>query len=167
MNWTTVYDFGHEPLRIGSMLIPVSFVLIGYGLAFFNIKSNSSKERKRTYNTTFGIIFGTFALLFGAVTIPNNLSTYYETKNIYKFKKYTVIEGIVENFVPMPYSGHQDEKFTLNNVNFSYSDFNESYYGFNNTKSHGGPIDSKKNVRLSYFTKNDNNIILKIEVAKQ
>lgn len=166
MNWTIVYDFGNESLRTGWMLIPISFVLIGYGLAFFNIKSNKSKNKKGTYNTTFGVIFGTFALLFGAVTIPYNLSTYYETKNTYKLKKYTVIEGVVENFIPMPFTGHQYEKFTLNKVNFNYSDFDESYYGFNNTKSHGGPIDASKNIRLSYFAKNDKNIILKIEVLK-
>ena len=166
MVWTTVYDFGNESLRIGPMFLPVIFVLIGYGMSAFNIRFNRSKGGKRNYIIVFGIIFGTFALFFAVVIIPHNFSTYYKTKKIYESKEYKIIEGLVEKFRPMPYSGHQDETFTLNGINFSYSDFDESYYGFNNTKSHGGPIDQNKKVRLSYFSSQKKNIILKIEVLK-
>ena len=166
MTWTTVYDFSNDSLRISWMLIPISFILIGYGISLFNIFLKQSKGKNRIYNTVFGIIFGTFALLFALMTIPHNLKSYNETKEIYESKKYKIIEGVVKNFKPMPYSGHQDEKFTLNGIEFSYSDFDQSYYGFNNTKSHGGPIDKNIKVRLSYFTSNNKNIILKIELIK-
>ena len=166
MIWTTVYDFGNDSMRISWMLIPIAFIFIGYGISLFNIFSKKSKGRNKVYNILFGIIFGTFALFFALMTIPHNFKSYNESKDIYDSKKYKIIEGIVKNFKPMPYNGHQNEKFTLNDIDFSYSDFDQSYYGFNNTKSHGGPIDKNKKVRLSYFTSNSKNIILKIEVMK-
>jgi hypothetical protein len=165
MVWTTVYDFGNESLQIGRMIIPVFLVLIGYSISVFNIFFNKSKGGKKSYYIIFGIFFGTFALLFGAMTIPGNFLTYYETKEIYESKKYKIVEGLVENFDPMPYGGHKNETFTLNGIEFSYSDF-VGGYGFNNTKSHGGPIDQNKKVRLTYFKLHDKNIILKIEVPK-
>jgi hypothetical protein len=165
MDWITVYDFGNESLRIGWMFIPISIVIIGYGMSIM-IFLNPSHRRRNIFIMVFGISFGTFGLVTGAVTIPHNISTYYETKIIYENKKYKVIEGIVENFHPMPYSGHTNESFTLNGIRFSYSDFDESYYGFNNTESHGGPINQNKKVRLSYFESGTKNIILKIEVPK-
>ena len=67
-----------------------------------------------------------------------------------KNNKYKEVEGYVENFDPMPYGGHKNESFTVNDVKFEYSDFTVTV-GFNNTKSHGGPIDSGKYVRIRYY----------------
>ena len=166
MDWTTVYDFGNDSLRVWWMLIPIAFVLIGYGLAVFFIFFTSGKVGEKIKNVVFALLFGTFGLLFGLATIPSDLTAYNETKILYESKNFKVIEGVVDNFSPMPRTGHQNEKFTLNGIPFSYSDFDESYYGFNNTKSHGGPIDKDKMVRLSYFESENRNIILKIEVPK-
>jgi len=104
-------------------------------------------------------------LLFTLFTTPSAIKEYYETRDIYNNGEYKTIEGKIENFDPMPYSGHMHESFTLNGVSLDYSDFDESYYGFNNTASHGGPI--KRNgqqVRLSYITHEDRNVILKVEL---
>jgi hypothetical protein len=49
----------------------------------------------------------------------------------------------------MPYGGHETESFTVKNEKFEYSDFIFNS-AFNNTKSHGGPIDSGKYVRIWY-----------------
>ena len=165
-NWITVYDFGNNTLRIGWMLIPVSFILIGYGTSIYNIFFNEVNYAKRKKNIHFGLLLGTFALFFAIMTIPANFSSYHETKKIYESGKYEIVEGIVENFKSMPYGGHQQESFTMNNIKFSYSDYDQSNYGFNNTKSHGGPIDENKKVRLSYFISHNKNIILKIEVPE-
>jgi hypothetical protein len=140
-------------------------VFIGYGIAVVNFFSDKSKGRNRSYNIGFGLVFGTFALFFGINTIPHNFSTFAESKSVYNSKAYTVMEGVVENFDPMPYSGHRDETFTLNGVKFSYSVYDNSYYGFNTTKSHGRPIRQGKRFRLSYFNSGGKNIILKIEAS--
>ena len=74
--------------------------------------------------------------------------------------KYQVGEGRVENFVPMPVSGHAMESFSVGGVDFSYSDYSVTA-GFNKTSSHGGPIRTGLPVGISYV----DNEILRLEVA--
>ena len=116
MEWITVYDFGNESLRIGWMMILISFVLLGYGLSARSILSKRSTDCRKKQNFLFGLFFGTFSLLFGLAIIPNNIVNYCRTKKIYESQRYQVVEGVVKNFVPMPYSGHQNESFTLNSA---------------------------------------------------
>ena len=60
-----------------------------------------------------------------------------------------VTEGKVEHFVPMRYTGHASESFTVAGVGFGYSDY-QITAGFNNTTSHGGPIYEGLPVRIWY-----------------
>ena len=53
--------------------------------------------------------------------------------------EYSIVEGIVTGFTPMPFEGHQREVFQVEGITFSYSDF-EPTAGFNHSKSHGGPM---------------------------
>lgn len=73
-----------------------------------------------------------------------------------------VVEGPVENFVPMPEEGHAEESFTVHGVPFHYSDFNMTS-AFRNTRSHGGPIRAGVHVRIHYR----GNAILKLEISKE
>jgi len=73
------------------------------------------------------------------------------------------IEGPVENFVPMPYSGHAMESFSVHGVRFEYSDYVVAD-GFNNTASHGGPINKNSIVRICYDP--SGNQILRLEIKK-
>lgn len=52
---------------------------------------------------------------------------------------YSVVDGTVENFHPMPHHGHSNERFEVKGIRFVYSDFIGTEC-FNNTTSHGGPI---------------------------
>lgn len=72
-----------------------------------------------------------------------------------------IVEGHVENFVPMPYGGHSSESFVVSGVTFRYSDFNVTD-AFNNTASHGGPIRSDSYVRICYDP--SDKAILRLEV---
>ena len=79
-------------------------------------------------------------------------------------KKLKIAEGVVTKFDPMPAGGHKHESFSVDNVYFEYSDFN-IIEGFNNTKSHGGPINGDgDSVRINYYTKDNNNYIVKLEI---
>ncbi len=73
----------------------------------------------------------------------------------YSAGDYLTVEGYVEQFEPMPYSGHQMETFEVDGVRFEYSDYVLNA-GFNNTRSHGGPIDEGVYVRIDYI---DNHIL--------
>ena len=76
-----------------------------------------------------------------------------------------VVVGIVEDFIPAPYEGHQDESFRVGDVRFSYSDYAITG-GFNTTRSHGGPIVAGLKVRIRYIQEKRKNVIVKIEIAE-
>lgn len=161
MDYKTVFEITEKGLDM-FFFMPILFVLIGIGISWFNIKYNKSTSSKKQFTIVFGFVFSGFALLFMLATLPSELLTRKETKKIFEKKEYKVVEGQIENFNPMPHSGHAMESFTVNGVYFEYSDF-VVHYGFNNTASHGGPI--KRNgqqVRLSYISRNEDNRILKI-----
>ena len=163
MEWLTVYDFANDSIRSQNIFMPLIFVLIGLGILFFYKFNKSSKKKNRI----FGLVYTLFSILFCIIVIPHQINDFHLAKSTYENANYTVIEGVVTDFDPMPYAGHQNESFTINDVRFEYSDFDESYYGFNNTKSHGGPIDEGRKIRVSYYINNKKNIIIKIEVLSR
>lgn len=163
MDYKTVFeitDKGFETMK----LMPLLFVIIGIGISWFNIKYNKSTSPKKKFTIVFGFIFSGFALIMSLLTIPSEISNRRKTNSIYENKEYEIVEGKIENFVPMPYSGHSHESFAVNGVHFEYSDY-YIFYGFNNTASHGGPLkEDGQQVRLSYITVHGENRILKIEL---
>src|SRR5712664_2342263 len=76
-----------------------------------------------------------------------------------------VIEGPVEHFHPMPYTGHDLESFDLARVHFEYSDYDLDQ-GFNNTTSHGGPIREGLYIRVHYVVWNGRPAIVRLEVRQ-
>ena len=61
----------------------------------------------------------------------------------------------------MPREGHDEESFTVNGVEFHYSDYVIDG-AFNNPASHGGPIRAGLPVRICH----KDGRILKLEVAR-
>ena len=88
-------------------------------------------------------------------------SEYFSVENNLRQGKYPVVEGEIKNFIPMPFQGHGEESFDVENSHFSYSDY-EMTPGFHNAASHGGPIHEGLRVRISYV----GNTILKLEIAQ-
>ena len=74
---------------------------------------------------------------------------HYNVRSAYGRGQYSLIEGIVEDFEPMPWEGHRDECFSVKQHRFCYSDFG-SPTGFHNSASHGGPIRAGLPVRIGY-----------------
>ena len=74
-----------------------------------------------------------------------------------------VVVGPVENFHPMPVTGHDTERFTVSNVHFAYSDYVVTS-GFNQTSSNGGPIHEGLQVRIWYTGPSDDATIVKVEI---
>lgn len=165
MNYTTVFevtDKGFDMLT----LTPLIFLIVGLGISWFNIKYNKSTSPKKRFTIVFGFIFGGFGLVMLLLTVPGSLADQHQTKRIFENKEYKVVQGRIQNFHPMPYSGHDVESFSVNGVYFEYSDY-MLVYGFNNTVSHGGPLKGNgQQVRLSYITVGEENRILKIELKQ-
>ena len=166
MNYTTVYEVVNEELD-SSLFIPLIFMVVGFGISYVTYKF-FAKGSLRSYVIGFGILFGLFALVFSIVTIPSNLIDYNKTMKAYEKGNYKTEIGKIESFEPMPFGGHQQEKFTLNGIEFDYSDFSLYYYGFHNSASHGGPIkENGQEVKIGYITsESGKNVIWKIELNK-
>ena len=165
MDYKTVFEITDKGFEMIT-LMPLLFVIVGIGISWFNIKYNKSTSSKRKFTIVFGFIFSGFALIMLLLTVPSSIANRNKTKKIFENKEYQIVEGIIEDFHPMPYSGHEHESFTVNSVHFEYSDY-YIFYGFNNTASHGGPLKQNgQEVRLSYITVNGENRILKIELKK-
>ena len=100
-----------------------------------------------------------FALLWLSVaTIPMWLE-YTKLQNDYRRGSFSIVQGRVEDFHPMPPQGHSAECFTVEHQRFCYGD-NIISAGFNNDSAHGGPIRAGLPVRISYVGDD----ILKLEV---
>lgn len=163
MVYRTIFEFTEKGFD-SFLFLPILFIIIGIGISWFNIRFNRSTSPKKKFIIIFGFIFSGFALLIMLVTIPSSISSRSKLKRIYENKEYQIVEGVIENFHPMPYSGHDVESFTVKDVKFEYSDF-ILHSGFDQTASHGGPLkENGQQVRLSYIKSGEGNIIIKIEL---
>jgi hypothetical protein len=102
-----------------------------------------------------------FAILWTALAFSITYFSYLHHKALARENGCRVVEGPVENFVPMPYEGHALESFSVSGVPFKYSDF-QMTDGFNQTSSHGGPIKSDSYARICYDP--SGNVILRLEI---
>lgn len=159
-DYTTVYTY-----------IPNStFPFWAFGLIFIIISVVVARAYYKIRGTILNIqtigalIMFTFALLWTIVVFIAEDSSKSFVKDAIATKKIKIVEGVVTQFDPMPSGGHKEESFSVNNVRFEYSDF-LVIQGFNNTKSHGGPINGDgDSVRISYYTKDNDNYIVKLEI---
>lgn len=136
-----VLDSGYKVFSFGAAGLGMIAVIIL--IIIFN--NQHLKRFQRIIRTfTFGL-----AIFWTALAFIIAGSEYFSCINAMKNGTYKEVEGIVENFDPMPHSGHKEESFTVNGVKFEYSDYTITA-GFNNSKSHGGPIDQGKYVRIKY-----------------
>jgi uncharacterized protein YjeT (DUF2065 family) len=109
-----------------------------------------------------------FSWFFLCAALVGTFVTFWSTTQPYdaaaaalRDHRYSVVEGPVTAFVPMPYSGHAQESFVVGGRKFSYSDYILTGC-FNNAASHGGPIRPGVVVRISYT----GNCIVRVEVAQ-
>jgi hypothetical protein len=136
------------------------FVIVAVIVAIGTVVAVVNVVRRRARLFMVLITYAIFLLV--AVTVyPSGIGDMYaRAKKSYISGQYSVVEGTVTNFHPMPYSGHQNETFSVNGVQFSYSDY-VIVPCFNNTSSHGGPIREGLRVRIAY----SDDCILKLDVA--
>jgi hypothetical protein len=91
------------------------------------------------------------------------IPTFIQVRELYNNKQFTIVEGRVKDYSPMPYQGHAHEYFTVKGVAFSFSDYDGTYGGYHNAASHGGIIRPNLYVRIGYYHSGITNIIFKLE----
>jgi hypothetical protein len=77
-----------------------------------------------------------------------------------------LLRGVIKNFLPANNNGNHFESFSINGVIFRYSG-HVIVDGFHQTSENNGPINKNgQQVRIGYTTKDNENLILKLEILK-
>ena len=129
------------------------FVILGGLTVWFGRRRN-----RRDYRL-FGYVIVGFACFWSGVALSSMFREYLALHSAYRNSHFSVVEGRVTDFRPMPYQGHSLECFSVQAQTFCYSDYAVTA-GFNNSASHGGPIREGLPVRVSYVGKT----IIRLEV---
>ena len=158
-SWHMAYDVAKQGYD-GQLFVLLALILAGLITIGFVLYLNRHRASVRASIILVGLIFGS---IIGLLGVSNVFYQRWRCINWIQTNRYSVIEGEVKNFVPMPYDGHANESFVVNGVRFEYSDYNLSSGGFNNTASHGGPIKAGLWVRIAY----NHDVILRLEIRKE
>lgn len=153
--------------------VPALFVCVGVGMFLVSrgrgpawlLAIADQLPTQRPMPKWFPVVWTAFAvalLLAASTALALSYSGY---RDALASGAYQVAEGYVTDFVPMPYSGHAKESFSVDGVHFTYSDYVVTT-AFNQTRSHGGPIRDGLAVRIAYLRSGDTNAILRLEVDK-
>jgi hypothetical protein len=153
--YKVAFDVIHaEPPEIaGPLLVGLSVFIVGV------VAMIGSRYPRNRVVLAGGIILA----LFGATLSSGFINSRWQFNSFvddYRAGRCAIIEGEVQNFHPMPFSGHGLESFEVAGHKFSYSDFRITP-GFHQTRSHGGPIRPGIKVRVCYL----GNDIARLEIA--
>jgi hypothetical protein len=138
-----VFDASHNGLDVGIIATVVGGAIIGALIAGSQFRSGSKSRATLAITLVCG-----WLLLAGALAVLVNHDRL-QCAQWARGGEYSTIDGVVRAFHPMPQSGHDSERFTVNGVAFAYSDYQPTG-GFNNAASHGGPIREGLRVRIGY-----------------
>ena len=152
--YNVVFDFTRNGSERWFPAFGLVFVLIGGFLTWLG------RGNRGPFNRRFlGYAMAGFACLWSLLVLSKMIPDYQRARSAYLSGNYSVVQGLVTDFQPMPYQGHGEECFTVDSETFCYSDYVVTL-GFNNTASHGGPIREGLPVRVSFI----GNTILRLEV---
>lgn len=170
MEYRVVYDVTTEGPAVWFPAGGLVFVAIGVLLWRFRdqmIGGWHGPFRSRPgWRKAFAGVFLGFSVVWTVIASIGVLGSHFAAKRTLSRGGAAVVEGIVQDFHPMPYAGHDTERFTVSGVRFAYSDYIVGP-GFNNTSSHGGPIREGVAVRIHYSGSREHATILKLEIKEE
>ena len=129
-----------------------------------NTEENDNNLKTAIQNTRFFVAVWTLGTLI--FSLAEFISLYDMNQNIsapYKNGSYNTVDGYVEDFE----QAHKQEIFTINGIEFSYSD-SAVMPGYHNERSRGGVIRGNgQHLKIKYITYKNKNYIMYIEEIKQ
>jgi hypothetical protein len=161
-HFQTIYEVSGESIEL-FWLDSLVFLIIGVVIMRYNYIHN--KSNKSRYNGFVLLsFFSIFNFIIFIILTPSYFYNYYNTMKIYHNKEFQIIEGNVQNFKEISY---KSESFEVDGIKFEYSNAVFNFIGYRKTKFYGGEIDNNKYVKIGYITKNDVNVILKLEILRE
>ena len=152
--YRVVFDLSQKGFQWWFPAFGLAFAVVGCGIIWWG------RRQRWPFSSRFvGYFMLGFSCLWSGFVFTTTFSEYSELHSAYRQGQFSVVEGDVTNFRPMPYEGHQDECFSVQSETFCYSDYGVTA-GFSNAASHGGPILEGLPVRVSYI----GNTIVRLEV---
>jgi hypothetical protein len=113
MNYQTIFQIGLRSFPWSQILLPAFFVVVGLLLVRF-----SRGKRVRQIIGVGAAVFGTLGvIILSTVIVPK----FFEHRRAYVNGDSAVVQGVVEDFRPMPALGAAEESFSVHGVFFSYS----------------------------------------------
>lgn len=171
-NYKTVYEIGKFDFHIGLSYFVLVLLLVAFTFTVvhnikYNITLNQETNHRQVVTERVFAIFGlcVVSCVF-LVALTTTIIDYYNIQKIYNDRNLLIVEGEVEDFIPMELEGHSSESFTVNGVNFTYSR-SVPTYGYHLAKVDGGYIKGNgQKIKIHYVNYNNNNLILKLEIEE-
>ncbi len=161
MDYATVFDVTQTGFRQWSFSA-FGLIFVAVGLAMPTLmRIGFFRKSPPWMEKWFPRVFLGFAIFWTLTTFIRTFADYQTAVDTMRSNRAQVIEGVVTQFVPMPYTGHAMESFVVQGVKFCYSDYVITA-GFNNTTSRGGPIREGLPVRIWHL----GGEILRLDVKK-
>jgi hypothetical protein len=151
MTFDTVLDITQQPYPWRYPALGLIFLIVG---AVWSLFRWDDPKALRRWSPRFSVGLGAVWMVFGFVSTFSEWSL---GRRAVRDRTALVVEGPVENYVPMPSHGRGRERFTIRGVAFSYFANDVSATFKNATYS----IWEGRYVRVHYL----DNAILKLEVA--
>jgi hypothetical protein len=155
MGYRTVFDVtqvGFQwwiPLLI--LIFGALFVSIGFAVRTLGDRDSSTK------GALFQIV-GAVGILGALVFSASMYEEYRTARKAFTTHSYSVSEGVVRDFIPMPPGGHSTESFEVSGVRFEYgSGWGSTMF---NSEWNKGSIHNGVEARITYLGKD----IIKVEV---
>ena len=164
MRYETVFDAAGQPFAnwgfpaFGLLFVAIGSVMVFRPRALEVLGGGFSGLSERRIFRWFFFLFSVIWVVVAGISVLGDglkASKRAESGNC------KVIEGVVSDFHPMPFGGHDTERLTVNGVPFSYSDYIVTA-GFHQSASHGGPMREGLPVRICYA----DGEILRLEVRR-
>src|SRR5712692_4529954 len=116
MGYRTVFDVARDGFQwwpLFGLIVGALFAVIGSAL---RISGDKDSAVKASLFQLIGTVFIVFALAFFASTY----NEYHNARKAFATHNYSISEGVVSDFVPMPPGGHSTESFVVNGARFEY-----------------------------------------------
>lgn len=173
-NYKTVYEMGKYEIDLHIVLTCIILTILFAVFTFvvvhnikYNITLNQETDRKHVLIERFFSIFGLCIIcLVFLITSSTTIIDYCNVQRMYNDGKFSIVEGEVEDFIPMKLEGHSSESFFVNGVFFSYTRSTPTN-GYHLAKVDGGYIKEEgQTIRIHFVYYKGTNLILKLEIKE-